>query len=87
MKLTDNWRIFGGAEYNIEDDLFVSDHVGLSYHDECFTFSLAFNESRSDSVLETNRTFTFKLGLRTIGEYQQRVSDEQLQDFGDNQNN
>ncbi|MEP1205926.1 MAG: LPS-assembly protein LptD [Rhizobiaceae bacterium] len=84
MKITDEWRVFGRAQYNIESDLLVSDQVGLSYHDECFTFTLAFSETRSDSVDEPSRAVSFKLGLRTIGEYEGQISDDNFQEFTEN---
>ena len=86
MKLTDEWKVFGAAQYNMQSDLVVSDRVGLSYHDECFTFTLAFSESRSDSVDEVSRAVTFKLGFRTIGDYEGQITDQNFQEFTENEN-
>ncbi|NKB51297.1 MAG: LPS assembly protein LptD [Rhizobiaceae bacterium] len=86
MKLTDDWRIFGSAQYNMESDLVVSDRFGLSYHDECFTFTLAFSESRSDSVSDPSRAVTFKIGFRTIGDYEGQVTSANFEEFTNNEN-
>ena len=83
LRLNENWNLHAGAQYNIESDLVVSDRIGLSYHDECFTFTLAFNESRSSSVSETSRSVTFSLGLRTIGDYKGQLTDSVFQHFED----
>ncbi|MEP0943481.1 MAG: LPS-assembly protein LptD [Rhizobiaceae bacterium] len=79
VKLTDNWDLFAGAQYNIESGLLISDSVGLNYHDECFNLTLAFNESRSDSVSKVNQSVTFKFSLRTIGGYQGSVDETGFQ--------
>lgn len=81
IKLTDHWDLFAGAQFNIEDDLLINDSIGLSYHDECFTFTLAFSETRSDSISDTNRSVTFRLGFRTLGEYQHSLSDGDFEQF------
>ena len=81
IKLTDNWDMFASAQYNIEDDLLINDSIGLSYHDECFTFTLAFNETRSDSVSDVNRSVTFRLGFRTLGSYQHQLTESPLEKF------
>jgi LPS-assembly protein len=81
VKLTDNWNMFAGGQYNLESNLLINDRVGLSYHDECFTFTLAFNETRSDSVSEPNRAVTFRFGFRTIGEYEHTVTDDDFEEF------
>ena len=84
LTFADNWKVFGTAQYDIEAGKFVSDSVGLSYHDECFTFSLAFKESRSSSTgYEASRSVAFKIGIRTIGEYEGSVSDDNFQDLVD----
>ncbi len=86
MKITEDWRVFGTAQYNMESDLVVSDQVGLSYHDECFTFTLAFSESRSSSVSDPSRAMTFKIGFRTIGDYEGQITDASFEEFTNNEN-
>ena len=61
----------------------ISDNVGLTYHDECFTFSLTFSENRS--ATETARALKFKLGLRTIGEYENEITGDDFEEFTEEQ--
>ena len=59
----------------------INDSIGLSYHDECFTFTLAFNETRPDSVSDVDRSVTFRLGFRTLGSYQHQLTESPLETF------
>ncbi|MEM8749702.1 MAG: LPS-assembly protein LptD [Pseudomonadota bacterium] len=83
--LAENWSTFGSLVYNIEDDLFVSSSIGLSYHEESFTFSLAFRE-KQNTAGEEDRSIGFRVAFRTLGEFDAAVSGEvleSLQDFSD----
>ena len=69
LRLTDYWRVFGGANYDIDNNVLFSKSVGVSYDDSCFSFSLAFNESDKDYLGGVNeRSVNFSIGLRTIGD-------------------
>ncbi|MGI9353622.1 MAG: LPS-assembly protein LptD [Rhizobiaceae bacterium] len=80
LKVIDNWYLFGGAQYGIDDNVFVSDSIGFRYHDECFTFSLAFSESRNLTG-EPYRLIGFRVSLRTIGDFGGSIDKADL--FGD----
>ncbi|MEE9314967.1 MAG: LPS-assembly protein LptD [Rhizobiaceae bacterium] len=81
-KITDNWSIYGAAQYDIQSDTVISDSVGFSYADECFTFSLAFSERRSTSPgAKTSQAFSFKIGLRTIGDFEGGFSGDDLEEL------
>lgn len=73
VKVRENWNVFGGAQFNMESGVVVSNTAGLSYTDECFTFSLAFNQTRNETN-EVSRSIGFKFSLRTIGEFDGSVS-------------
>ena len=63
--------IFGGAQYDIDNSIFVSDSIGLRYTKPatCFTLSVAdFNETR-DFEGDANRSISFRVALRTLGEF------------------
>jgi len=76
VKFAEHWTAFGAAQYDIQDDIFVSNSAGLTYADECFTFSLAFSETRSKFNDDVNRTVGFKIGFRTIGDFETSLSPE-----------
>lgn len=79
VKFAEHWSAFGAAQYDIQDDIFVSNSAGLSYADECFTFSLAFSETRSKITDEVDRSVGFKLGFRTLGSFGGSVDANALQ--------
>ncbi|MEM9731848.1 MAG: LPS-assembly protein LptD [Pseudomonadota bacterium] len=78
VKLAENWSAYGGAQYDIEDNLFVYNSVGLSYTDECFILSLGFNEIRSSSTTDVDRSISFKLSFRTLGDIEGSVDPAQF---------
>ena len=87
LRFADNWRLFGAAQYDLETDVLISDSIGLAYHDECFTFSLAFKQSRArDGLTEASNSVAFKIGLRTIGDYQGSFSENDFIDLTDGEN-
>ena len=67
LRLSDNWTTFGSVNYDIANDSFLSNGVGLTYHDECFTFTLAFRQTRNAADDDFNQFVGFKFSLRTIG--------------------
>ncbi|MFK5981071.1 MAG: LPS-assembly protein LptD [Rhizobiaceae bacterium] len=69
LKLNDNWRAFGNVSYDIQNNSMISDGIGLAYDDECYSFSVSYNNSRSRTGDTTGTTIGFKFGLRTIGGY------------------
>ncbi|MEN0040369.1 MAG: LPS-assembly protein LptD [Pseudomonadota bacterium] len=84
LKFNDNWSATAKVTYDLQDHAVVSDSLLLSYIDECLTFSVAFSELRSTLPnSEPERTLTFKIALRTLGEFQQSVSEDVLNDFID----
>ncbi len=70
VRLTDRWRAFGALTFDVENGNVVSDSIGLAYDDSCFSFSLAYSESREAYTgNQTSQAVTFNIGLRTIGNY------------------
>ncbi len=69
-RFAEHWRTFGGAQFDLENSALVSNSIGISYADECFSFSLAFSETRdrfSDSP--SDKKISFRIGIRTIGDF------------------
>lgn len=70
-KLNANWRIYGAATYDLRSKTLVKDSIGLSYDNECFSYSLTGTETRS--ALNPNakpvRTFGLFVSLRTLGDF------------------
>jgi LPS-assembly protein len=69
LRLNERWRLFGGTRYDIENDTFVRNALGLAYDDEAFSFSVSYSEDKTRSTGESvDRTVYFRIGLRTLGE-------------------
>jgi LPS-assembly protein len=69
LRFAENWRVFGGATYDLENEFLVSDRIGLGYDDECFSYTLSFAETRDDENDEAERTIGFSVSLRTLGDF------------------
>lgn len=68
IKLTENWKVFGAAQYDTQAKTLISDSIGIAYDDECFSYSLSYNETRSrGSALVDDRSINFRINLRTLG--------------------
>ncbi len=83
FKIDENWSIFGSAEYDFQDQLFVRDSVGISYYCDCFTLSIAFSEQRNSGG-DLDRSVGFKVRLRTLGDFGSTVSGEAFEDLRNN---
>lgn len=75
VKLNENWSLFGSLSYDIENEEIIDDSLGLSYHNDCFSFSVAYSNLNSNFTgAENEQSITFSLGLRTVGGFQQSFS-------------
>ncbi len=67
IHLTENWRAFGSASYDLEDDFLANNTVGFGYHDECFDISLYYKQTR-DVNQAVDWSFGASISLRTLGD-------------------
>lgn len=69
-KIIANWRVFGSATYDLVSKTLVSDSIGLSYDDECFTFSLTGSQTRATAPgAKPVNSIGFFVSLRTLGDF------------------
>ncbi len=68
VRFGENWQAFGGATYDIVNDRFSRNGIGLAYDDECFSLTLRFDQSRDNSEVQSN-SFAFRISLRTLGDF------------------
>ncbi len=66
LNLSDNWRAFGTAVYDISNTSLVGDSVGLAFDNECATFAVAYSQTL-DADLKQSSWLNFRLELRTLG--------------------
>ncbi|MGL3606656.1 LPS-assembly protein LptD [Rhizobium sp. G187] len=69
VKLNETWSVFGSVNYDIDANSFNRRSVGISYEDECTTFSIGYTD-KYDPNAETANDWTIggKLVFRTLGE-------------------
>jgi len=84
-QFAEHWRGFVAAQYDIEDGRLLTGTLGMAYHDECFTFSLAFNETRSVSG-DVDQAVKIKIAFRTIGEAEIAITDDDVTDLFESNN-
>ncbi|MDX5593775.1 LPS-assembly protein LptD [Pseudovibrio sp. SPO723] len=77
LTLQENWRLFGSVRYDLVNSQVVQDAVGIGYDDEGFSVSFSYGEDRSRNNGEpVEKTFFFRVGLRTIGDTSLSTSSE-----------
>ncbi len=69
IKLDQSWSVFGSVNYDIDSTAFNRRSVGISYADECTTFSVFYSD-KTDPDDETANDWTIggRLVFRTLGE-------------------
>ena len=68
VKLDDYWRVYGRTRHDIANDRAVANRVGFGYEDECFDFSLSFNQSFTrDRDIEPETSVILQITLKTLG--------------------
>jgi len=67
INITENWKVLGKASYDLFNGSMISEGIGLSYNDECYSFSLNYTNNRKRTGEAVSQTIGFRIGLRTIG--------------------
>lgn len=71
INLIDNWRLYGSLAYDITNSALASDSLGIAYDNSCFTFAVAYSETREDySDVGAQRRLNFLIQLRTLADAQ-----------------
>lgn len=69
LNLVENWWLSGHARRDLRRAAMVSDGIALTYQDECFLFTLGFNQSFiRDRDIEPESSLMFRIQLVTLGE-------------------
>src|SRR5690348_14380527 len=69
IKLSENWALFGGARYDLNESKFNATNIGLGYIDDCLILALNYmtGYSYSGPTVTTNNQIMLQLSLRTLG--------------------
>lgn len=67
-KINANWRVFGSGTYDLVSSTLVRASSGLAYDDECFTYMMAYTQTRNPGEDKTSHGIGFNISLRTLGD-------------------
>ncbi|MFD1197558.1 LPS-assembly protein LptD [Brucella gallinifaecis] len=68
FKLNENWRTFGSGTYDLVSNTLVRASSGLAYDDECFTYSMAYVQTRNPGEDKATHSVGFNISFRTLGD-------------------
>ena len=68
FKINENWRTFGSGTYDLVSDTLVRASSGLAYDDECFTYSMAYVQTRNPGESKASHSVGFNISFRTLGD-------------------
>ena len=69
VKLANNWSLFGDLRYDLENDDFIRNGIGLKFADECFILSVAYEETNvEDDDIQPDQSFKVRF-TPVIGSY------------------
>ncbi|MGU3400273.1 LPS-assembly protein LptD [Brucellaceae bacterium D45D] len=68
VRMNENWRVFGSGTYDLVSDTLVRGSAGLAYDDECFTYVMAYTQTRNPGEDKASHGFGLQISLRTLGD-------------------
>lgn len=72
LRITPNWRLFGGIRYDLKDKVLSGDNAGIGYDNDSFSISLSYNDTSYTSTVGNvhDQTVYLRFGFRTLGDGQ-----------------
>ena len=71
LNLTENWSLLGAARYDLDEDLALTQSIGVRYADDCYVMVVSYNESQyEDREIDPDQSITFRFELKTLGSTQ-----------------
>jgi len=73
LSITDRWALLGGLRYDIQNEIFIQDHIGVRYQDDCLTLGVTYYQNNIDvpgTDLKPNEAVMVNLALKYLGSYQ-----------------
>ena len=68
LRFDNHWRVFGSSTYDLVSNTLVRASSGLAYDDECFTYQMAYIQTRNPGENQASHTIGFNISLRTLGD-------------------
>ena len=69
VRVTENWRAFATATYDLQNEGLASSAYGVNYSDECFGFVLTYANSRNVITGVEKPSLALNVTFRTIGTF------------------
>lgn len=77
LNVTDEWRLSGSLQYDIENSDLLGFGAGIAYSCDCLDFALTYTQTFSEANDgETDRRLMLNFALRTIGGAEARILDD-----------
>ena len=73
--IKNNWRVAGGVNYSLDDDLAIETVFGLEYESCCWAFRTAARRFITENGEDTNTPFFFQLVLKGLAPLGQNVTE------------
>jgi LPS-assembly protein len=68
LKLSDNWSVFGDMRYDLQNDDFVRNSIGIKYTDECFMLSVTYAETNiTDGEIKPDQSILVRYDILQLG--------------------
>ncbi len=68
LQVSNYWSVFGSLRYDLADESFIQDAVGIKYADECFVLSVSYNETFiSDGDIQPDNKVMVRFELKQLG--------------------
>ncbi|MCB1464223.1 MAG: LPS-assembly protein LptD [Nitratireductor sp.] len=75
VQLSEYWRGFASFSFDLQNNNLYQHSLGLAYDDSCFSLSVAYAQKEDRYTGDTiNSSVLFRIGLRTIGDYDYKYS-------------
>jgi LPS-assembly protein len=69
IKLNDDWTIFGDLRYDLELKQFVRNSVGVQYADECFIYSVTYQQTFVQFAdIKPDTSVLVRVGIKGFGQ-------------------
>jgi LPS-assembly protein len=68
LKLSDHWSLFGDLRYDLQNDEFIRNSLGVKYTDECFMLSVIYSETNiNDGEIKPDQSIVVKYDILQLG--------------------
>jgi LPS-assembly protein len=74
IKIADHWTVFGDLRFDLDEEDFVRNAIGIKYTDECFMLSVSYIETNiDDGEIQPDQTVLVRYNLLTTGDSNSRT--------------